>query len=29
MEGGGMIGHTATSRLPSICVESHANVDYS
>jgi len=28
MEGGGRIGHTATSKLPSICVESHADVDY-
>jgi len=28
MEGGGRIGHTATYKLPSICVESHADVDY-
>jgi hypothetical protein len=28
MERGGRIRHTATSRLPSICVESHADVDY-
>jgi len=28
MEGGGRIGHTATFRLLSICVESHADVDY-
>jgi hypothetical protein len=29
MEGGGNIGCTATSRLLSICVESHVDVDYS
>jgi len=29
MEGGGKIGHTATSRLLSICVENHTDVDYS
>jgi len=28
MEGGSRIGHTITSRLPNICVESHADVDY-
>jgi len=28
MEGGGRIGHTITSRLPSICVENHVDVDY-
>jgi hypothetical protein len=29
MEGGGKIGHIATPRLPSICVKSHVDVDYS
>jgi len=28
MEGGGRIGCTTTFRLLSICVESHADVDY-
>jgi hypothetical protein len=29
MEGGGKIGHIATSRLLNICVENHTDVDYS